>query len=203
MNKTERESNISSKKSVLHSLKLYQIFVGWIGKQNNEHNWKQEWLSVGVTNSIRLKSSIHNVDRLGYPKWIEDEKKIDQYYQDLILSPNNDPIVNTMLVRKFQKQQNFKKLVSTSSISMKGCMGRYVGSTTRSGRMDDDSDRCQCLLCTVEEYDYISSGNFAETVWNRMYVFLSHRVGLDFSMPIFLFHSILDRSHRLLAVSTI
>jgi hypothetical protein len=59
-----------------------------------------------------LENLANNLDRLGYPKWIEDEKYIDRYYQDLILSSTNNPIMNTMFVRKFQKEQNLKKLVS-------------------------------------------------------------------------------------------
>jgi hypothetical protein len=55
---------------------------------------------------------MNSLDRLGYPKWIKDNKSIDRYYQDLILSPKNNSILNTMLVRKFQQEQNFKKLVS-------------------------------------------------------------------------------------------
>lgn len=41
---------------------------------------------------------INNLDRLGYPKWNENEKNPDQFYRDLILSPTNNLIISVMLV---------------------------------------------------------------------------------------------------------
>lgn len=53
-----------------------------------------------------------SIDRLGYPKWLEDERNIDRYYEELNLSSTNNPILNIMLVRRFQKEQNLKKLTN-------------------------------------------------------------------------------------------
>ena len=59
------------------------------------------------------RSSFYVVlDRLGYPKWLADEKQIDRVYQDLNLSLDNNSLMNFLLVRRFQKQQNLKKLVT-------------------------------------------------------------------------------------------
>lgn len=58
----------------------------------------------------------NTLDRVGYPKWLEDEKNIDRFYEELNLSSTNTHLLNMMLVRRFQKQQNFKKLVNHSVI---------------------------------------------------------------------------------------
>ncbi|CAF1385129.1 unnamed protein product [Rotaria sp. Silwood1] len=68
-----------------------------------------KWMDLKTRQQAQIKAQMI-IDRLGYPKWFEDERNIDRYYQDLNLSSTNNPIINVMLVRKFQKNQNFKKL---------------------------------------------------------------------------------------------
>jgi hypothetical protein len=43
---------------------------------------------------------------------MEDEGNIDRFYENLTLSANDNPLINRILVQRFQKEQNLKKLVS-------------------------------------------------------------------------------------------
>ena len=50
-----------------------------------------------------------------------------------------------------------------------------AGQEARYGRMDNDTGGCQCLLCTMEEYDRLSSGHLTDTVLIVVHLLSSHR----------------------------
>ncbi|CAM4899204.1 unnamed protein product [Rotaria socialis] len=68
-----------------------------------------KWMDSETRHQAQMKAQMI-IDRLGYPKWLEDERNIDRFYEDLNLSSTNNPIDNIMLVRRFQKEHNLKKL---------------------------------------------------------------------------------------------
>ncbi|CAF3701692.1 unnamed protein product [Adineta steineri] len=68
-----------------------------------------KWMDNETRQQAQIKAKMI-INRLGYPKWIEDNRNIDRFYKDLILSKTNNSIINHILVQRFQKEQNLKKL---------------------------------------------------------------------------------------------
>ena len=84
-------------------------------KHVNKQQSKQSWCSVSrMLRGRNTKVSLTAIERLGYPKWLEDHQNIDRFYQNLVLSPANNSITNFLLVRRFHQEQNLKKLVRSS-----------------------------------------------------------------------------------------